>query len=68
MNKKKPSYRRRAGKSLAEKADRHTLYQESVQCVEAEIDMIDENFKKLRKRQAHLERHKKQDQNPVNLQ
>ena len=50
--KKKPSYRKRAEKSLAELANRHVLYQQSVQCVEAEIDMIDENFKKLRGRQA----------------
>ena len=49
---KKPSYRRRTEKSLAKQADRHVLYQESVQCVEAEIDMIDENFSKLRGRQA----------------
>jgi len=50
--KTKPSYRRRTEKSLAEQADRHSLYQESVQCVEAEIDMIDENFKKLRGQHA----------------
>jgi len=50
--KKKPSYRKRAEKSLADQADRHVLYQQSVQCVEAEIDMIDENFTKLRGRQA----------------
>ena len=50
--KKKRPYRRRIGKPLAEQADRHALYQESVQCVEAEIDMIDENFKKLRGRLA----------------
>jgi cyclopropane fatty-acyl-phospholipid synthase-like methyltransferase len=37
---------------LAEQADRHYLYQLSVQCVEADIDMVDENFKKLRGRQA----------------
>ena len=41
--KKKQSYRRRPGKSLAEQADRNVLYQQSVQCVEAEIDMVDEN-------------------------
>ena len=50
--KKKPSYRKRIEKSLAQKTDRHELYQESVQCVEAEIDMVDENFKKLRGRRA----------------
>jgi cyclopropane fatty-acyl-phospholipid synthase-like methyltransferase len=49
---KKPSYRRKIGPSLAKQADRHSLYQESVQCVEAEIDMVDQNFKKLRGRLA----------------
>jgi cyclopropane fatty-acyl-phospholipid synthase-like methyltransferase len=55
MNRKKkhPSYRRRTKKSLAEQADRYILYQESVQCVEAEIDMVDETFKKLRGRKAN---------------
>ena len=38
--------------SMAEQADPHLLYQESVQCVEAEIDFIDETFKQLRKRRA----------------
>jgi cyclopropane fatty-acyl-phospholipid synthase-like methyltransferase len=49
---KKPSYRRRISKPLSALADRHALYQESVQCVEGEIDMVDKNFKKLRGRQA----------------
>ena len=40
--------------SMAEKADRHVLYEESVQCVEAEIDFVDETFKKLRGRKARL--------------
>ena len=52
MTRKKPSYRRRTGKSLAEQADRYVLYQESVQCVESEIDMVDDNFKKLKGRLA----------------
>jgi len=38
--------------SMAEQADPHALYQDSVQCVEAEIDFIDETFKQLRKRRA----------------
>ncbi len=38
--------------SMAKQADRHLLYQESVQCVEAEIDFIDDTFKQLRKRRA----------------
>ncbi len=43
----------RAG-SLAAKADRHVLYQEAVQCVEAEIDFVDAEFRKIRKRKAVL--------------
>jgi cyclopropane fatty-acyl-phospholipid synthase-like methyltransferase len=43
---------KRKSESMAEKADRHVLYQESVQCVEAEIDFVDETFEKLRGRKA----------------
>lgn len=39
-------------KSMAEKADKHVLYQQSVQCVEAEIDFVDETFTELRGRKA----------------
>ena len=51
---KKKGVRKRNGKtpSLAEKADRHVLYQESVQCVEAEIDFVDDTFDALRGRRA----------------
>ena len=38
---------------LAEMADRHDLYQRSVQCTESEIDFVDETFKALHKRKAH---------------
>ena len=38
--------------TMAEHADPHLLYQESVQSVEAEIDFIDDTFKRLRKRKA----------------
>ncbi|MCP5152358.1 MAG: class I SAM-dependent methyltransferase [Ectothiorhodospiraceae bacterium] len=37
---------------MAERADRHHLYQEAVQCVEAEIDFVDETFTTLRGRKA----------------
>ncbi len=40
--------------NMASKADRHVLYEDSVQCVEAEIDFIDETFKTLRNRKAWL--------------
>lgn len=36
--------------SMAERADRHRLYEESVQCVEAEIDFVDETFRSRRRR------------------
>ncbi|HCV21278.1 MAG: class I SAM-dependent methyltransferase [Arenicellales bacterium] len=48
----KPRYRKRTGKSQADQADRHLLYQEAVQCVEAEIDMVDNTFRTLRGRRA----------------
>jgi len=38
----------------AELADRHTLYQDSVQCVEAEIDFVDNTFEAIRGRHARL--------------
>ncbi len=40
--------------SMASKADRHVLYEDSVQCVEAEIDFVDDTFKQLRNRKARL--------------
>lgn len=40
--------------SMAAKADRHICYQLSVQCVEAEIDFVDEQFKHLRGRRCEL--------------
>ena len=36
----------------AEQADRHTLYQESVQCPEAEVDFISKTFEALKGRKA----------------
>ncbi len=43
---------KRKGPNLAERADRHVLYEKSVQCVEAEIDFVDETFTELRDRNA----------------
>jgi SAM-dependent methyltransferase len=40
--------------TLAEQADRHQLYEQSVQCAESEIDFVDAAFRKLRGRKAHL--------------
>ncbi len=38
--------------TIAETADRHIFYEKAVQCVESEIDFVDETFTKLRKRKA----------------
>ncbi|MCA9309746.1 MAG: class I SAM-dependent methyltransferase [Phycisphaerales bacterium] len=40
--------------SMATTRDRHVLYQDSVQCVEAEIDFVDDTFRDLRGRRAEL--------------
>ncbi len=40
--------RNRPRKTLAERADRHRLYQLSVQCVESEIDMVDQTYTEIR--------------------
>lgn len=42
--------RRKTKDTLATRADRHILYERSVQCVEAELDFVDETFRSLRKR------------------
>ena len=46
--------KKKSSLSLAETADRHKLYELSVQCAEAEIDFVDDTFKKLRGRRARL--------------
>lgn len=45
---------KKKGPSMAERADRHVLYEKSVQCVEAEIDFVDETFTDLRERKARM--------------
>lgn len=45
---------KKKGDTMASRADRHVLYEDSVQCVEAEIDFVDETFKTLRKRTPRL--------------
>jgi hypothetical protein len=47
-NKKKA----RAKISTAKKVDVHSLYEDSVQCVEAEIDFVDDTYKEIRGRRA----------------
>ena len=41
-------------KTMANKADINVLYEKSVQCVESEIDFVDDTFQKLRGRKAKL--------------
>jgi len=43
---------RKRGDTMASKADIHALYQQAVQCVEAEIDFVDETFTRRRRRKA----------------
>jgi len=42
------------GASLADRADRHVLYQLSVQNVESEIDFVDATYKKIRGKKAKV--------------
>ena len=46
--------KKRKQPTLAEQADRHALYELSVQCAEAEIDFVSDTFKALRGRPARL--------------
>lgn len=48
------SKRKKNSTPLAKTADRHKLYELSVQCSEAEIDFVDGTFKRLRGRRARL--------------
>jgi len=41
-------------RTLAERADRHRLYELSVQCAEAEVDFIDKTYRLLRGRSARV--------------
>jgi len=45
---------RKGAQSMAERADRHVLYEKSVQCVASEFKFVDKTFRKLRNRQAQL--------------
>ena len=50
-NKKMPK-KRNTKKTMASTNDRHTLYEHSVQCPEAEVDFVEATFHRLRKRKA----------------
>ncbi len=45
---------KKKGPSMAERADKHVLYEKSVQAVDAEIDFVDETFTDLRDRKAKI--------------
>ncbi len=49
---KHPAGKRRNGKTIADTADRHHLYQLAVQCVESEIDMVDKTYREIRGHKA----------------
>ncbi len=52
----KPKMKRhktRAKKRMAERADAHALYEQAVQCVEVDIDFVEETFQRLRGRKVH---------------
>ena len=46
--------KRKAKPSLAEQADRHELYELSVQCSEAEVDFVSDTYRELRGKPARL--------------
>jgi len=45
---------KKKGPTMAERADKHVLYEKSVQSVDAEIDFVDETFTELRDRKARI--------------
>ena len=45
---------KRTGPTMAEKADRHILYEQAVQSVEDEIEFLGETFRALRSREPIL--------------
>jgi hypothetical protein len=51
-NKKRRGKKNKAGALTAKTADRHALYESSVQAVDAEIDFVDETFERIRGRRA----------------
>ena len=51
-NNNKKKRRPSSSKTMADLADKYICYEESVQCVESEIDFVDTTFIKLRKRMA----------------
>jgi len=50
----KKNIKHHSSPTMAEQADRHTLYELSVQCSESEIDFVDATFKSIRKQSAKI--------------
>jgi hypothetical protein len=50
---KRISRKRKKKKKMADSADRHELYEQSVQSTEFEYEFVDENFRRIRGRSAH---------------
>ena len=51
---KKHTKRRKQAATMASTADRHRLYELAVQCAEAEVDFVDDTFRRLRNRRARV--------------
>ena len=54
MAKNKNKKKSNKGPNMAELADRHILYQESVQCVESEIDFVDDTYHSIKGKHAQI--------------
>ena len=44
--------RKKKGATMAQRSDRRLLYEDAVQCVDAEIDFVDDTYRQLRRRKA----------------
>ena len=52
MASKSARSRKKKGMTMAQRSDRHLLYEDAVQCVEAEIDFVGDTYRQLRGRKA----------------
>ena len=41
--------RKKKGATMAQRSDRRLLYEDAVQCVDAEIDFVDDTYRQLRR-------------------
>lgn len=54
MNKKNRKLKNKSGPSMAENADRHVLYEESVQNVEFEVEFVADTYRSIRNKEARF--------------